>query len=190
MLNCNVLWGTVGTRNSLHWLLQTATRGQCLRCPFKRRVILTTCVESGLNLFWGLALKNAELRCDNENVMRQLQTLTQRVLLKHDLKVTLAKSKVGGPWFECKCRANCSSCEATCFVPMSYPLASWAFRHSAWLLNRFVPRSGMAPYKLVHGKPFANKKCAFGEPVMCWCGKRTERFNKMDSNGFRWTFIQ
>ena len=46
-----------------------------------------------------------------------------------------------------------------------HPLCSWAFRHSAWILNRFVPRSGQTPHFLIHGEEFRGKCCKLGEMV-------------------------
>ena len=49
-----------------------------------------------------------------------------------------------------------------------HPVCSWAFRHSAWILNRFVPRSGQTPHFLIHGEEFKGKCCKFGEMVMAY----------------------
>ena len=53
---------------------------------------------------------------------------------------------------------------------MSHPLASWAFKHAAWLLNCYNPRQGVTPYEAVHGKVYSGKVCPFGETVMGFVG--------------------
>ena len=55
-------------------------------------------------------------------------------------------------------------------IPVSHPLASWAFRHAAWLLNCYSPRQGVTPYEAVHGKAFSGKLCPFGETVIGFVG--------------------
>ena len=55
-------------------------------------------------------------------------------------------------------------------IPMSHPLASWAFKHAAWLLNCYNPRQGVTPYEAVHGKVYSGKVCPFGETVMGFVG--------------------
>ena len=53
-------------------------------------------------------------------------------------------------------------------LPILHPLCSWAFRHAAWILNRFVPRGGQTPHFLIHGVEFNGKCCKFGEMVMAY----------------------
>ena len=55
-------------------------------------------------------------------------------------------------------------------IPMSHPLASWAFKHAAWLLNCYNPRQGVKPYEAVHGKVYSGKVRPLGETVMGFVG--------------------
>ena len=42
------------------------------------------------------------------------------------------------------------------------------FRHSSWILNRFVPRGGQMSHFLIHGEEFKGKCCKIGEMVMAY----------------------
>ena len=55
-------------------------------------------------------------------------------------------------------------------IPISHPLASWAFKHAAWILNCYCPRNGITPFEAVHGRQFTGRTCPFGEVVMGFVG--------------------
>jgi len=53
-------------------------------------------------------------------------------------------------------------------IPINHALSTWAFKHSAWIINRFIGRSGQTPYFLVHGHDYTGKCCPYGEVVMAY----------------------
>ena len=132
--------------------------------------------------------------------MLQVQRLVQKCLLKNDMKVTCTTSRVGdhgdNAWVEqtvhrVRQHAMVSlqgvELKIGHSIPMSHPLASWAFKHAAWLLNCYNPRQRVTPYETVHGKVYSGKVCPFGETVMGFVGvKQAERHSKVDAYSFSW----
>ena len=53
-------------------------------------------------------------------------------------------------------------------IGISNPLWSWAARHAAWLINRYKPVRGAAPYELVHGRLYRGVLAAFAEPICAY----------------------
>ena len=53
-------------------------------------------------------------------------------------------------------------------IGISNPLWSWAARHAAWLINRYKPVRGAAPYELVHGRLYRGVLAAFAEPMCAY----------------------
>jgi len=47
-------------------------------------------------------------------------------------------------------------------------LWSWAFRHAAWLLNRFSVVHGTTPFELAYGKVYKGRLVEFGEPAFSY----------------------
>ena len=47
-------------------------------------------------------------------------------------------------------------------------LWSWAFRHAAWLLNRFSVVHGATPFEVVYGKVYKGRLAEFGEPAFSY----------------------
>ncbi len=60
-------------------------------------------------------------------------------------------------------------------IPVRHPLFSWAFCHSAWLVDRFARKANVTAYGLVRGHSYRGKLCQFGEPLMCSVGGTTNK---------------
>ena len=131
----------------------------------------------------GLGYPEIELRCDNEGAMLQLQRLVQKCLLRNEMKVTCTTSRVGdhgdNAWVEQTVHRlrqhamvilNGVEEKIGHSIPMGHPLASWAFKHAAWLLNCYCPRQGVTPYEAIHGRAYSGKTCPYGEVVMGFVG--------------------
>ena len=114
-----------------------------------------------------LGVGELQLYCDNEPTMLQVLTLTQRALMGCGLKVTTNTSKPqdhGSTALVEQTVHRVRQMPMTLIyqldgdlgyvLPIMHPLCSWAFKHSAWILNRFVPRSGQTPHFLIHGEEF------------------------------------
>ena len=130
-----------------------------------------------------LGYSEVELRCDNEGAMLQLQRLVQKCLMKNGLKVTVTTSRVGdhgdNAWVEQTVHHVRQHAMVILQgveekighrIPISHPLASWAFKHAAWILNCYCPRNGITPFEAVHGRQFTGRTCPFGEVVMGFVG--------------------
>ena len=128
-----------------------------------------------------LGVGELELHCDNEPTMLQLLSLLQRTLIKLGLVVTTSTSKPrdhgGNAYAEQtvhRVRQNAMVLLAQVeinlghSIPINHPISTWAFKHSAWIINRFIGRSGQTPYFLVHGHDYTGKCCPFGEVVMAY----------------------
>ena len=72
-------------------------------------------------------------------------------------------------------------------IPVRHPLFSWAFCHSAWLLDRFSLKANITAYELVRGHSYRGKLCQFGEPLMCFVGDTTKK--KGDAK-WRWCIVK
>ena len=129
-----------------------------------------------------LGYSEVELRFDNEGAMLQLQRLVQKCL-KNGLKVTVTTSRVGdhgdNAWVEQTVHRVRQHAMVILQgveekighrIPISHPLASWAFKHAAWILNCYCPRNGITPFEAVHGRQFTGRTCPFGEVVMSFVG--------------------
>ena len=123
-----------------------------------------------------LGVGELQLYCDNEPTMLQVLALTQRALMSFGLKVTTNTSKPQDHGSNALVEQTVHRVRQMAMtliyqlesdlgyvLPIMHPLCSWAFRHSAWILNRFVPRSGQTPHFLIHGEEFKGKCCKFGE---------------------------
>ena len=130
-----------------------------------------------------LGIGELQLYCDNEPTLLQVLALTQRALMSFGLKVTANTSKPQDHGSNALVEQTVHRVRQMAMtliyqlerglgyvLPIMHPLCSWAFRHSAWILNRFVPRSGQTqtPHFLIHGEEFKGKCCKFGEMVMAY----------------------
>ena len=128
-----------------------------------------------------LGVGELQLYCDNEPTMLQVQALTQRALMGCGLKVTTSTSKPQDHGSNALVEQTVHRIRQMAMtlifqletdlgyvLPIMHPLCSWAFRHAAWILNRFVPRGGHTPHFLIHGVEFNGKCCKFGEMVMAF----------------------
>ena len=51
-------------------------------------------------------------------------------------------------------------------LPSSHPIFCWAYRHAAWLLNRFaVTEEGRTPFEIINNRPYTSKLAPFGAIV-------------------------
>ncbi|CAE7512900.1 unnamed protein product [Symbiodinium natans] len=55
--------------------------------------------------------------------------------------------------------------KSTLDIGVAHPLFSWAFTHSAWILNRFRVLGGLTAYERTHHSRYCGKLVPFGEPV-------------------------
>ena len=135
-----------------------------------------------------LGYSEVELRCDNEGAMLQLQRLVQKCLMKNGLKVTVTTSRVGdhgdNAWVEQTVHRVRQHAMVILQgveekighrIPITHPMASWAFKHAAWILNCYCPRNGVTPFEAVHGKQFTGRTCPFGEVVMGFVGMENKQ---------------
>lgn len=126
------------------------------------------------------------LRCDSEPVLLRIQGLVQRILLTQQIEVTCSNSKVGdhgdNGWVENSVHRlrqmavvllRHVELKLSESIGMDHPLASWAFQHSAWILNRFCGKSGETPFCVTFGKDYTGKCCPFGETVMSFVATDT-----------------
>ena len=129
----------------------------------------------------GLGIGELQLYCDNEPTMLQVLALTQRALMGCGLKVTTSTSKPQDHGSNALVEQTVHRVRQMAMtlifqlesdlgyvLPILHPMCSWAFRHAAWILNRFVPRGGQTPHFLIHGVEFNGKCCKFGETVMAY----------------------
>ena len=49
------------------------------------------------------------------------------------------------------------------------PLFSWAFVHSAFLLNRFGVVHGQTPFEVASGRTYSGRLAEYGEPCLAYC---------------------
>ena len=128
-----------------------------------------------------LGIGELQLQCDNEPTMLQVLAFTQRALMGLGLKVTTRTSKPQDHGSNALVEQTVHRVRQMAMtpiyqletdlgyvLPILHPLCSWAFRHSAWILNCFVPRGGQTPHFLIHGEEFKGKCCKFGETVMAY----------------------
>ena len=128
-----------------------------------------------------LGIGELQLYCDNEPTLLQVLALTQRALMGCGLKVTTNTSKPQDHGSNALVEQTVHRVRQMAMtlifqlesdlgyvLPILHPLCSWAFRHAAWILNRFVPRGGQTPHLLIHGVEFNGKCCKFGEMVMAY----------------------
>ena len=128
------------------------------------------------------------LMCDQEPSVLAIQSLMQRTWQRMGFKVVIENSKVldhgGNSWAEksidrIRTTANvplnqvCNNIGHE--IPVRHPLFSWAFCHSAWLLDRFSLKANITAYELVRGHSYRGKLCQFGEPLMCFVGDTTKK---------------
>ena len=128
------------------------------------------------------------LMCDQEPSVLAIQSLMQRTWQRMGFKVVIDNSKVldrgGSSWAEksidrIRTTANVLS-NQVCNnigheIPVRHPLFSWAFCHSAWLLDRFSVKANITAYELVRGHSYHGRLCQFGEPLMCFVGDTTKK---------------
>ena len=159
-------------------LLINSHTGAVLAVPLQRKVDRKYMARELSGFAMSLGIGELQPQCDNEPTMLQVLALTQRAFMGLGLKVTARTSKP---------QDHCSNAlvEQTVHrhrqmamtliyqletdlgyvLPILHPLCSWAFRHSAWILNCLVPRGGQTPHFLIHGEEFKGKCCKFGETV-------------------------
>ncbi len=128
-----------------------------------------------------LGIGEVQLYCDNEPTLLQVLAITQRALMSCGLKVTTNTSKPQDHGSNALVEQTVHRVRQMAMtliyqlkkdlgfvLPIMHPLCSWAFRHAAWILNRFVPRGGQTHHFLTHGEEFKGKCCKFGETVMAY----------------------
>ena len=128
-----------------------------------------------------LGIGELQLYCDDEPTLLQVLALTQRALMSFGLNVTTNTSKPQDHGSNALVEQTVHRVRQMAMtliyqlerdlgyvLPIMHPLCSWAFRHSSWILNRCVPRSGQTPHFLIHGEEFKGKCCKFGEMVTAY----------------------
>ena len=156
-----------------------AHSGAVFSLPLQRKGDIKYMARELSRFAMSLGIGEMQLYCDNEPTMLQVLALTQRTLLGFGLKVTTNTSKPRDHGSNALVEQTIHRVRQMAMtliyqlesdlgyvVPIMHPLCSWAFRHAAWILNRFVPRSGQTPHFLIHGEEFRGKCCKFGEMVM------------------------
>ena len=156
-----------------------AHSGAVFSLPLQRKGDIKYMARELSKFAMSLGIGELQLYCDNEPTMLQVLSLTQRTLMSFGLKVTTSTSKPrdhGSNALVEQAIHRIRQMAMTLIyqlesdlgyvLPITHPLCSWAFRHSAWVLNRFVPRGGQTPHFLIHGEEFKSKCCKFGEMVM------------------------
>ena len=155
--------------------------GSVAAIPVRRKADIHYMAREVAKFARGLGVGEPELHCDNEPTMLQLLSLLQRTLIKLGLVVTTSTSKPrdhgGNAYAEQtvhRVRQNAMVLLAQLefdlgyCIPINHALSTWAFKHSAWIINRFIGRSGQTPYFLVHGHDYTGKCCPYGEVVMAY----------------------
>ena len=81
--------------------------------------------------------------------------------------------------------------QAKVLIAHTHPLFSWAFRHAAWILNRYHRHSatGMTPYEFVAGRPYEGTLCQFGESLMVLVNRTGVNVKKGDPQWLRGVFL-
>ena len=128
-----------------------------------------------------LGVGELELHCDNEPTMLQVLSLLQRTLLKMGIRVITSTSKprdhggnANAEQTVHRVRQNAMVLIAQIelnlmhAVPINHPISTWAFKHAAWTINRFISRAGHTPFFMTHGHDYAGKCCPFGEVIMAY----------------------
>ena len=157
--------------------------GSVFALPLQRKSDSHFMARELVKFILSLGYPEIELRCDNEGAMLQLQRLVQKCLLKNEMKVTCTTSRVGdhgdNAWVEQTVHRvrqhamvilQAVEQKIGHSIPVNHPLATWSFKHAAWILNCYCPRQGVTPYEFIHGRAYSGKTCPFGEPVMGYVG--------------------
>ena len=135
-----------------------AHSGAVFSLPLQRKGDIKYMARELSRFAMSFGIGEMQLYCDNEPTMLQVLALTQRTLLSFGLKVTTKNALVDQTIHRVRQMAMTLiyqlESDLGYVVPIMHPLCSWAFRHAAWILNRFVPRSGQTPHFLIHGQEF------------------------------------
>ena len=155
--------------------------GAVLAVPLQRKGDTKYMARELSRFAMSLGIGELQLQCDNEPTILQVLALTQRALMGLGLKVTTRTSKPQDHGSNALVEQTVHRVRQMAMtliyqletdlgyvLPILHPLCSWAFRHSAWILNCFVPRGGQTPHFLIHGEEFKGKCCKFGETVMAY----------------------
>ena len=158
-----------------------AHTGAVLAIPLQRKGDTKYMARELSRFAMSLGIGELQLYCDNEPTMLQVLSLTQRALMGLGLKVTTRTSKPQDHGSNALVEQTVHRVRQMAMtliyqletdlgyvLPILHPLCSWAFRHAAWILTRFVPRGGHTPHFLIHGEEFRGKCCKFGEMVMAY----------------------
>ncbi len=158
-----------------------SSSGSVAAIPVRRKGDIHYMAREASKFAANLGVTELELHCDNEPTMLQLLSLLQRTLLKMGLRVTTSTSKPrdhgGNAYAEQtvhRVRQNAMVLIAQIelnlmhSIPINHPISTWAFKHAAWIIDRFVGRAGQTPHFLTHGLDYSGKCCPFGEVVMAY----------------------
>ena len=129
-----------------------------------------------------LGYNTLTLRCDQEPTMLRVEHHAQQALLRLGYKVTVDNPKirdhasnglVESAVHRLRQMATVLQCrieeKTGVNIPMTHAVASWAFVHAAWLINRYVVRGGSTPFEVCTGRSYSGKLAEFGEPVLAYC---------------------
>ena len=155
--------------------------GTVAAIPVRRKADIHFMTREVAKFARGLGVGELELHCDNEPTMLQLLALLQRTLIKLGMVVTTSTSKPrdhgGNAYAEQtvhRVRQNAMVLLAQVeinlghSIPINHPISTWSFKHAAWIINRFIGRSGQTPYFLTRGHDYTGTCCPFGEVVMAY----------------------
>ena len=129
-----------------------------------------------------LGYNTLTLRCDQEPTMLRVEDQAQQALLRLGYKVTIDNPKIrdhasNGLVESAVHRIRQMATVLLCRIeektgvniPIAHAVASWAFVHAAWLMNRYVVRGGATPFEVSTGRSYNGKLAEFGEPVLAYC---------------------
>ena len=129
-----------------------------------------------------LGYNTLTLRCGQEPTMLRVEEQAQQALLRLGYKVTIDNPKIrdhasNGLVESAVHRIRQMATVLLCRIeektgvniPMAHAVASWAFVHAAWLMNRYVVRGGATPFEVSTGRSYNGKLAEFGEPVLAYC---------------------
>ena len=129
-----------------------------------------------------LGYNTLTLRCGQEPTMLRVEHHAQQALLRLGYKVTVDNPKirdhasnglVESAVHRLRQMATVLQCrieeKTGVNIPMTHAVASWAFVHAAWLMNRYAVRGGATPFEACTGRSYNGKLAEFGEPVLAYC---------------------
>ena len=158
-----------------------SSSGNVAAIPVRRKGDIHYMAREASKFAAGLGVGELELHCDNEPTMLQVLSLLQRTLLKMGIRVITSTSKPRAHGGNANAEQTVHRVRQNAMVliaqielnlmhavPINHPISTWAFKHAAWIINRFISRAGHTPFFMTHGHDYAGKRCPFGEVIMAY----------------------